>query len=109
MNLTEGRPVALKTARVSADYFHVLGAQLALGRSFSEREDRPNGPQAVVISNELWRNDLHSAPGILDREVSLDGAPYKIADPMAALRRGQESARSESVEPPTIGRATYNR
>jgi hypothetical protein len=40
INLTEGsRRAALKTARVSADYFRIFGARLALGETFSAGED----------------------------------------------------------------------
>src|SRR5579863_2398492 len=42
--------------RVSAHYFDVLGIRPALGRTFSEEEDRPNGPKAVILSYALWRN-----------------------------------------------------
>src|SRR5579863_4598476 len=42
--------------RVSAHYFDVLGIRPALGRNFSEDEDRPNGPKAVILSYALWRN-----------------------------------------------------
>ncbi len=36
--------------RVSAHYFDVLGLPLYLGRSFTDDEDHPDGPQAVVLS-----------------------------------------------------------
>ena len=42
--------------RVSAHYFQVLGIQPFLGRSFTEEEDRPNGPKAVILSYALWRS-----------------------------------------------------
>lgn len=37
----------LRAARVSADYFHLFGAQLALGRTFSALEDSPQGPRVA--------------------------------------------------------------
>ena len=42
--------------RVSARYFDVLGIQPFLGRSFTEEEDRPNGPGAVILSYALWQS-----------------------------------------------------
>jgi putative ABC transport system permease protein len=84
VNLTEGsyRNV-LKTARVSADYFRVLGAQLAIGRTFSAREDSPGGPKAVVISDRLWRRWLAFGFRPAGREILLDNIAYKIAGVLA--------------------------
>src|SRR6267143_3761496 len=42
--------------RVSAHYFDVLGIQPLLGRGFTEEEDRPIGPKAVILSYALWRS-----------------------------------------------------
>jgi putative ABC transport system permease protein len=54
INVTGGeRPEQLKGVRVSADYFRVFGAPMALGRTFTQEEDRPGGPAVAVISNGL--------------------------------------------------------
>src|SRR4030095_11508699 len=37
-------PEQLRRMRVSVDYFSLFGAHAALGRTFSEQEDRPGGP-----------------------------------------------------------------
>ena len=55
VNLTgAGEPEHLRSLRVSADFFRTLGVQPVLGRSFTEDEDRPGGPNAVVLSYALW-------------------------------------------------------
>lgn len=79
MNFTEGGDrVAVKVARVSADYFHVLGTQLSVGRTFSGPEDSPNGPKAAIISDALWRRYLHLGAAPTHREILLDNVPYKV-------------------------------
>ncbi len=50
----------VQNMRVSAHYFEVLGIQPFLGRSFTEEEDRPNGPNAVILSHALWRTQFHA-------------------------------------------------
>jgi len=58
-------------ARVTEDFFDVLGVQARLGRTF--REGEPLTPLPVVLSHELWRRLLRPAgrgPGAL---VTLDG------------------------------------
>ena len=66
VNFTQGHHrVAFKAGRVSPDYFHLLGARLSMGRTFSGTEDRPNGPKAVVISDAFWRRYLHTEPNFI--------------------------------------------
>ena len=79
INLTGGdRPELIKGIHVSADYFRVFGAPVALGRTFTPEEDRPGGPAVVVISNGLWRNRFGSDPGVLNRTIDLGQEPYTI-------------------------------
>ncbi len=79
INLTGGdRPELIKGIHVSADYFRVFGAPVALGRTFTPEEDRPGGPAVVVISNGLWRNRFGGDPGILNRSIDLGQEPYVI-------------------------------
>ena len=40
---------------ITTDFFRTLGMPLALGREFDNSETRPNGPQALILSNGLWR------------------------------------------------------
>jgi putative ABC transport system permease protein len=79
INLTGGdRPELIKGIHVSADYFRVFGAPVALGRTFTPEEDRPGGPAVVVISNGLWRNRFGGDLGILNRTIDLGQEPYTI-------------------------------
>ncbi len=64
--------------RISAHYFDVLGLPLYLGRSFSEEEDRPDGPPAVVLSYGLWQSAFHADPGIIGETTHLKGEPYTV-------------------------------
>lgn len=64
--------------RVSAHYFDVLGIRPALGRTFSEEEDRPHGPKAVILSNDLWRNIFAADPRLIGQVIHLKGEPYTV-------------------------------
>ena len=71
--------------RVSAHYFDVLGIQPFLGRGFTEQEDRPNGPNAVILSYALWQSVFHGDPQVLGSEIRLKGEPYTRGwDPVPA-------------------------
>ena len=85
VNLTgSGLPEQLRGIRVSASYFRVFGAPLAVGRAFSDEEDRPGGPKLVVISNALWHNRYGGDAGIVGRTMELGGEPYTITGVVGA-------------------------
>ena len=69
----------VRDMRVSADYFHVLGISPLLGRNFTQEEDRPGGPNAVIISYGLWQSAFHGDRNVLGKAVMLKGEPYTVA------------------------------
>src|SRR5215471_11394698 len=64
--------------RVSAHYFDVLGIPLYLGRSFSEQEDIPHGPQMAILSYALWQSTFHSDPNLIRKAINLKGEPFTV-------------------------------
>jgi putative ABC transport system permease protein len=63
---------------VTADFFRTLGVQPALGREFEQKETLPGGPQAIVLSDGLWRRLFNADPEVLGRAVTLNEAGYTI-------------------------------
>lgn len=79
VNLQYGSHVQyLHAGRVSAHYFDVLALHPFLGRGFSEDEDRPHGPQTVILSYGLWHSSFNSNPDILGQGLLLKGEPYTV-------------------------------
>jgi putative ABC transport system permease protein len=76
-------PERLDAQRVTAGYFRTLGVPPALGRDFTRADDRPNGPNVVVLGHALWRR-LGGDAGILGRTVTLDDTPYTVVGVMPA-------------------------
>jgi predicted permease len=68
--------------RVSAAYFSVLGIKPLLGRSFTREEDTPHGPNAVILSYDLWRSLFASDRNILGTAIRLKGEPYTVVGVM---------------------------
>lgn len=68
--------------RVSAAYFDVLGIQPLFGRTFTQEEDRPHGPNAVILSYELWKSLFSSDRNILGQAIRLKGEPYTVVGVM---------------------------
>ncbi|HSL70442.1 MAG TPA: ABC transporter permease [Longimicrobiales bacterium] len=59
---------------VSLNYFSVLRARVARGRTFSAREDQP----VVVISHDLWQSRFPEAPSVLGKALTIGGQPFQI-------------------------------
>jgi putative ABC transport system permease protein len=76
-----GDPERLMTARMTAPLFRVFGVRPALGRWFTEEEDRPNGPKAVVLSYPLWKK-LGADPSIVGKTLTLDEVPRTVVGVM---------------------------
>lgn len=78
------RAEQLTGARVSADFFGVLGVRPERGRSFIPSEGIPGGPYTVVLSHELWVRRFGADPAIVGRAVQLDSRAYTVVGVMPA-------------------------
>lgn len=78
-NLTgRGEPLQVAVARVSANFFSILGVQPQLGRNFSEEEGRPEGKPVVMISDALWRSRFGGDRNVVGQSVNLDTTPHTV-------------------------------
>jgi len=79
VNLKVGNDIESVTgARVSAHYFEVLGVRPLVGREFTEEEDRPHGPNAVVLSYDLWQRALNGDKDVIGKPITVKGEPYTV-------------------------------
>ncbi len=86
------RQVTLSTAagaqavvglRVSAGYFDVLGKPPAQGRGFVADEEVAGRDAVAVLSYELWQREYGGEPGVLGRQLRIDGVPHTVVGVMA--------------------------
>ncbi len=78
-NLTNGSyPEQIPVARVSVAFFHLFGAPVIKGRTFTDEEDRPGANPAVVLSREVWARQFASDPDIVGKAVALGGASRMV-------------------------------
>ncbi|HEY3927118.1 MAG TPA: ABC transporter permease [Candidatus Koribacter sp.] len=63
---------------VTSNFFPILGTHAKLGRTFVQGEDRIGGPPLVVISEVLWQRKFASAPDIVGKPITLNGASYTV-------------------------------
>jgi predicted permease len=79
LNLTGGAyPEQVQGIRASADYFRLFGAPFIQGRPYTSEEDRPHGPNVVVISSGLWQRRYGGDPNMIGKSISIGAIPYTV-------------------------------
>ena len=78
----DGERRKLVSAAVSHEFFAVLGAAPALGRTFAPYEDRINAPPAVILSDAFWTREYARDPFVVGRALTLDDRPFTIVGVM---------------------------
>jgi predicted permease len=82
-NLTgDGEPLRVEGQAVSAALFSVLQIEPALGRAFTDDEDRFGGPHVVVLSYGLWASRFGGDANILGKTILMDGEGYTVVGVM---------------------------
>jgi putative ABC transport system permease protein len=70
--------VRVRGARVTANFFDVVGVPPALGRAFAPGADRPGAPRVVVLSHRIWQERLHGDPNAIGRQIDVNDVPRTI-------------------------------
>jgi predicted permease len=97
----DGEPEKIAAFGVTANLFPLLGVQPAIGRNFTDEDDRPgggdgttgrlgdggdggNGARAVILSYRLWQRRYGGERGIVGREILLNRQKYTVVGVMPA-------------------------
>ena len=84
-NLTgAGEPMKLVAARVTADFFPVMGVAPEAGRPFTADEDQPGHGQVAVISDRCGGRGSPPIPALPGAPIQLNGQPYTVVGVMPA-------------------------
>lgn len=82
-NLTgEGEPERLTGQTVTANFFELLGAKAAMGRTFAVGEDSDGKNRVVVLSHGFWQRRFGGDKSILNKTLSLNGENYTVVGVM---------------------------
>jgi predicted permease len=74
---SDGPPEQILGRRVTQNFFDVLGVRPAIGRTFTEAEDRTSAA-VVVISDGLWKRRYGADRGILGRTILMSDNRYEV-------------------------------
>ena len=89
-----GEPEQVRNGAVTANFFHVLGAHVVLGRDFIDGDTMPQPvapnlapgaaaaqqrfPAIAILSTELWKRRYGSDPGVIGRSIDFGGGKAQI-------------------------------
>ncbi len=79
---------------VSGNYFAVMGAKAALGRTLTAEDDAAAAGPAAVASYGYWRDKLASDASVIGRSVVLNGTAFTIVGVMGPEFFGARVRRS---------------
>lgn len=80
-----GEPEHVRGLDVSDGTLPLLGVKPELGRLFSRRDDLPNAPKTVLISDGYWRQKFGGSNSAVGRSITVDGETREI---IGVLPRG---------------------
>jgi predicted permease len=84
-----GEPEQVLGQMVTGNYFDVLGAPIAAGRTFLPEEDAQLGAHPVtVLSYALWQRRFGGDPGAVGRSIRLNGHDFTVIGVTARGFRG---------------------
>jgi putative ABC transport system permease protein len=74
-----GDAEVIQGMNVTATFLPTLRITPALGRNFTDEEDRPGGnTRVVVMSDGLWKRAFGSDPSVIGRSITLNSQPYTV-------------------------------
>jgi macrolide transport system ATP-binding/permease protein len=75
---TPSGAVPVQGERVSGGFFRTLGVSPMLGRDFYPGEDRPGGPNVVIVSYGAWLHRFAARRDVVGQALDLDNQAYTI-------------------------------
>lgn len=98
-NITGGdRPERVEVLLVSPNYFDLLGARAAAGRTFTASDEVPGIATVAIVSDALWRRAFGGDPQILGRKLRIDEDVYEIVGVMPPAFRHPSVTLETDVE-----------
>jgi predicted permease len=88
---------------VSGTYFPVLGVNAVVGRTFTPDDDKtPSGEPIVLLSNAFWKSRFAGDPGIVGKDLVIDGHKMTCIGVVQAGFNGMEPPNKAKVFVPLM-------
>lgn len=73
-----GQPELVPASYADRGLLPTVGLPLQLGRNFSAEEDRPHGPEVVILGHGFWQRRYGGDAGVIGRSISIEGTPRTV-------------------------------
>jgi predicted permease len=104
-----GAAQVIPTARVSGNYFEVLGVGAAIGRLFTAEDNvTEGGHPLVILSYDLWQRRFAGSAKVLGRKVTLNGVPFTVIGVAARGFHGISVGNHSELYVPIMMMSTLN-
>jgi len=80
----DGAPEQVYAFLADRGLLSTLGVRMRLGRGFSEQEDRPNGPKAVILTEGYWLRRFGGAATAIGQNLDVEGVPHTVVGVLPA-------------------------
>jgi len=67
---------------MTANAFRILGVQPLLGRALRDGDDAPGAAPVIILSHDAWQSRYNADPGVVGREVRVNGRTAEIVGVM---------------------------
>ena len=74
----EGPPEQLRSALVTANFFEVLGAESAIGRTFRADDSAPGAHPTILLGWDLFARRFGGDPSIVGRQILVNDQPTTV-------------------------------
>jgi putative ABC transport system permease protein len=73
-----GQAESIRMVAATKGFFSVLREQPLLGRGLLDADAAPGGDREVVMSYDFWRSHFGADPGIVGKNIQLDGQAFTV-------------------------------
>jgi predicted permease len=73
VTLDGDNPERVRSATIMANVLPILGVHPVYGRNFTADEDRPNGPNVVILGYDLFQRRFGGDPSVIGKQVQISG------------------------------------
>jgi len=75
---TDGQADVANGQAVSGNYFAALGVQPAVGRLFTDEDDKAGVAPVAVLSHRYWQKRFGSDASVVGKQINLNNVPFTI-------------------------------
>jgi predicted permease len=74
----EDNPEQLRVGSVTANFFRILGATAAIGRTFEGSDEGEGVPRTILLSWSVWQRLYGADPKVVGRRITVNGESTRI-------------------------------